>query len=336
MRAIILRIFGQMWNDKRSLALILFAPILLMTLMYLVFGESSYVPKVAALGLPQQMTAELEKQDIKLEITKDTPDSLLKDRLADGVLYIEDGQLRLKMYEPDSVKSQKITKAVSEALKKFSPASQEMKVSFLLGDADAKLFDRLAYVFLGIVSFMFVFLISGISFIRERTLGTMERFMLTPIRRFTVVTGYVLGFGFFAILQSVLVVLYAKYVLDITVGGSLFYVMLIMVLLSFVAVTAGAVVSVFANNEFQVVQFIPLVIVPQIFFSGLIPVETLPYSLDKLAYVMPVYYACHALKDVLLGTGGFTEIWIDCLILLGFVLVLMIANVLLLKRYRTI
>ena len=336
MRAIILRIFGQMRNDKRSLALILFAPVLLMTLMYLVFGESSYVPTVAALGLPQQMAAELQKQDIKLEITEDTPDSLLKDRLADGVLYLEEGQLRLKMYEPDSVKLQKITKAISGALKKFSPVSQEIKVSFLLGDADAKLFDRLAYVFLGIVSFMFVFLISGISFIRERTLGTMERFMLTPIRRLTVVTGYVLGFGFFAVLQSILVVLYAKYILDITIGGSLIYVMLIMVLLSFVAVTAGAVVSVFANNEFQVVQFIPLVIVPQIFFSGLIPVDTLPYSLDKLAYGMPVYYACHALKDVLFGVGGLAEIWTDCLILLGFVLMLMIINVLLLKRYRTI
>lgn len=336
MMAIILRIIKQMLNDKRSLALVIFAPILIMTFMYFIFGDSNYKPKINAVNLPSQIVSALEKQDATITNVVGNTDDILKDKTADAVLYIQDGKMIIKFYEPDSVKTSKITKTITTALNSINPNAQTLNISFLYGNNDSNTFDRLIYVFLGIFSFFFVFLISGISFIREQTLGTMERCMLTPISRISVVLGVLIGFGIFGVLQSVVLVLYCKYVLSITVLGSLLTVILIMVLLSLVAVALGAVVSVFSNNEFQIMQFIPIIIVPQIFFSGLIPIDTLPYNLDKLSYVMPVFYACSGLNDVIIKGYNVIQVLPYCLALVSFIFVLFIINVLLLKKYRTI
>ena len=336
MVAIILRIIKQMVNDKRSLALILFAPILILSFMYLIFGEPNYTPKLAAIGVPEKITKAIENGGADIIKSEEDIDTLLKDRKVDAVLYIKEGKMSLKMYEPNSIKTSKITKVISTAMESLNPNAQKLDISFLYGNAEGSTFDSLAYAFLSIFSFMFVFLISGISFIRERTLGTMERFMLAPISRHEVVLGFILGFGFFAVLQSILLVVFIKYALGVTILGPLGGVVLIMVLLSFVAVSLGAVVSVFANNEFQVVQFIPVVIVPQIFFSGLIPVDTLPYGLNKLAYIMPVYYASSSLNEIMVKGSDVLGVLPYCIYLLVFILVLYIGNVVLLKKYRTI
>lgn len=88
----------------------------------------------------------------------------------------------------------------------------------------------------------------------------------------------------------------------------------------------------FAQNQFQMIQFIPIIIVPQTFFSGLIPIDTIPYGIGKLCYIFPVYYGCHALKDVMIYGYKITDIiwFLGGLIL--FTVVLFFANVMALKR----
>ena len=196
------------------------------------------------------------------------------------------------------------------------------------------MFDNMGYILLGVMSFFFVFLLSGVSFIRERTTGTLERLMLTPIKRYEVIVGYTLGFGIFAVLQSIVIVLYCQYVLHIQITGSVFLCILIMSLLALTAVSTGTLISIFANNEFQVVQFIPVIIIPQIFFSGLIPVDTLPFHLGILSYIMPVYYGCMALHDVMVKGFEITQIWDSLVALLVFIIVLSVINTFALKKYR--
>ncbi len=336
MRATIIRIIKQMLNDKRSLALVLFAPMLLMTFMYFIFGTSNYTPSIVVKDLDPFLVEKLQLQDVNFVESFESNEMILKNKIADAVISLENGQLVIEMMEPDSVKTAAVTKVLSDAMKQMMPKALTLKMSFIYGSNEANVFDSLGYALLGVLSFFFVFLIAGISFIRERTLGTMERFMLTPISRPAVVSGFLLGYGVFAVLQSILVVLYSKYVLSMVISGSIFAVVVIMTLLAFVALALGAVVSVFANNEFQVVQFIPIIIVPQIFFSGLIPVDTLPYHLDKLAFLMPVYYACTGLKDVMIKGASLEDILPVCGILVGFIVVLFGLNILLLKRYRTL
>jgi len=336
MRATFLRIFKQMINDKRSLMLILFAPILIMTFMYLIFSDHDYTATLALKGVPLTLQEALKKQDVTLIDLEKNTDQILLDHDADAVLIFDQGKLILRLREPDGTKAAAVTKALNQALKSMNPNATDITMSFIYGSSEKSVFDSLGYVFLGVFSFFFVFLIAGISFIRERTLGTMERFMLTPISRKAAVAGFLMGYGLFAVLQSILLVLVSKFVLNMAIEGSLMALIILMTLLSFVALAMGAVVSVFANNEFQVVQFIPVVIVPQIFFSGLIAVDTLPFHLDKLAYFMPVYYACNGLKKVMVEGAGLwdvlPEIGILCLIIAG----LFALNVRLLKRYRVL
>jgi ABC-2 type transport system permease protein len=109
-----------------------------------------------------------------------------------------------------------------------------------------------------------------------------------------------------------------------------------MILMSMSAVCIGAFCSIFANNEFQIMQFIPVVIIPQIFFSGLISLDTLPYHLGILAKIMPVYYACDALKAITIKGQKLAEILPDVAALLIFIGLFFILNTFALKKYRKI
>jgi len=336
MKAIIIRIIHQMINDKRSLALILFVPIVIMTFMYLVYGNASYVPKIALQNIPESVETIIANQNINIVEIDGEVDQMLEAKTIDGVIYIDATGMHLKMLELNSMKVSLITKEVQNAIKIINPSLPSLEIEYLYGDVMESTFDSLGYVLLGVLSFFFVFLISGVSFVRERTLGTMERFMLSPVSRSKVVLGFLFGFGIFAVLQSILVVLFVKYVLGLVIVGSLLGVIIIMMLLAFVAVALGSLVSTFANNEFQVAQFIPLIVVPQVFFSGLIPIEMLPFGIGKLAYVMPVYYACDALNLLMVKGEGLISVLPQAGILLGLVLVLFFLNTIMLKKYRTI
>jgi ABC-2 type transport system permease protein len=338
MKGIIFRIIRQMLNDKRSLALMIFAPILILTLLYFLLGDSTYIPKVGVPGnMPGQAVSKLSDHDLDVTVLETNADSdqLLENGTLDAYLSMGTGGISIKMLEPDSVKMSKITASVKDALSTAGSSASGLDISYIYGNISST-FDSLAYVLLGVISFFIVFILAGVSFIRERTTGTMERLMLTPVKRSEVALGYTVGFGIFAAIQSILIVIYTQNVLGLHFSGSVLLAILIMILLAFSAVATGTVISIFANNEFQVVQFIPIIIIPQIFFSGMIPIDTLPYHLGYLSYIMPVYYGCTALKNVVVKGQGFTDIWPHLAVLAAFILVLSLINTLALKKYRRI
>ncbi|MEL4105278.1 ABC transporter permease [Oscillospiraceae bacterium WX1] len=337
MKGVFLRVIRQMANDKRSLALIFIAPLMILTLLFLLLGDSPYVPKLGvSSSMPSQAVTRLEEQAVTVTVLAADADveALLKNGDIDAYLSMSPGSANIRMLEPDSVKMGKITTAVKNALE-TSPGQQGLNFSYIYGEVTST-FDSLGYVLLGVMAFFVVFILSGVSFIRERTTGTMERLMLTPVRRLSVAAGYTAGFGVFAAVQSAVLVLYAQSVLGLHFSGSVLLAVLIMVLLAFTAVATGTFISIFANNEFQVVQFIPVIIIPQIFFSGMIPIDTLPYHLGLLSYIMPVYYGCTALKAVLLKGEGVAAVWPYLLVLVGLLLLLSLINTLALKKYRSI
>lgn len=238
------------------------------------------------------------------------------------------------MLELNSTKYRLIMTEVQSAMTTLNPTSSTIDVTYVYGGESESTFDSIGYILLGVSSFFFVFIIAGVSFVRERTIGTMERFMLAPIARYKVVLGVLLGFGLFAIIQSIIVILFVHYVLGLMIASNVLYVIFVMTVLALVAVAFGALISTFAENEFQVAQFIPVVVVPQIFLSGLIPIETIPLGLGNLAYITPVYYACDALDKLMIR--GTLDIGLDLLVLFGFIVVFFIINTLLLKKYRQI
>lgn len=204
---------------------------------------------------------------------------------------------------------------------------------FLSPEADE--LDILAPVFLAYFGYFFVFMLTGISFLRERVGGTLERLLSTPVSRAEIVLGYSLGFGFFATLQVIVLTLFVLGRLDVpsigplpafTIGlaiqsaGSPLIAFLITILLSLGAVNLGIFLSTFARTELQIIQFIPLVIIPQGLLGGIFwPLDRLPDVLQAVAHALPMAYAVDGLKAVMLRGADLTDatVRLDVLVLAG-------------------
>ncbi len=334
MLSIFKRILGQMKNDKRSLGLLLFAPLLILTLLFFILGDSNYTPQIAVYDMNEKFVAELENYaTVILETEKPEAADYLEVNDVDALIWADSAGTHIELLEKNS-KSVAALEAIQDTTKALQPTQNELIVDYVYETSGDNQLDSLSYVFLGVISFFFVFILSGMSFVRERFGQTLERMLMTPIRRVDVIGGYTLGYGLLAAVQSVVIILYAVYVLQLQVEGSVALCTFVMILMAFSAVSVGALVSIFANNELQLVQFIPVIIIPQIFFSGLIPIDTIPFGLGNLCYLTPIYYGCTALEMIMIQGKGFAEIWPWLAGSVIFIGVLFLANVTALKKYR--
>lgn len=335
-RAVAMRILRQMRHDKRTLALMLMAPILVLTLIYFVLDETNSEGKVAIISAPDSyinaladyniITFHYDERDARIALERGEVDATVQ--ISNGKSYIEvDGS--------DSSKASMVLNGLERAKTGSSLNRPDLKseVYYIYGYEDLSTFDNFGTILIGFMVFFFVFLIAGISFLQERTTGTLEKLLSTPIHRWEIVSGYVLGFGIITVVQSTLISLYVVYALGVMMVGSLFLVLVITFCTSMLALTLGILLSTAANNEFQMIQFIPVVIVPQVFFSGLFELSPLWEAVGK---IMPLYYVADALKEVMIKGNGLEEIYIDLLVMVGLSLLFMFANTLLLKRYRRI
>jgi ABC-2 type transport system permease protein len=166
----------------------------------------------------------------------------------------------------------------------------------------------------GFFAYFFVYILTGVSFLRERTGGTLERLLATPVTRGEVVIGYTLGFGLFATIQVAVLMLWAlgslnvpafgplpsfSIGLGVAVNGSPLLAFLVVLLLAVGAVSLGIFLSTFARTELQIIQFIPIVLAPQFLLSGvLFPVSALPSILRPIVAIMPLNYAVDGLRQV--------------------------------------
>lgn len=331
------RIIRQVAGDKRSVMMIIFAPLLILTLLYFLLGDTSYKPTIAIYEgkLLPAMASILKAEDANIVDIHEEVDSVryLKDhRDVDAVFSMSQAGIGIDMYESSS-KSAKALKLIQDALATLNP-SAKMTTTFVIGKENTSFFESMGFIFYGLFAFFFIFLISGMSLVKERSIGTLERFMMSPISRGSAILGYTVGYGVFAVLQAIVMTLFGIYVLGIGCEGNIIWAILTMLLLAISAVSLGFLVSTFSNSELQVVQIIPVAIIPQVFFSGLIPLDTIPYGLGKLGYFTPVFYGCTALKEIMVIGGGFGDIWPYLLGLLIYNLVLSILNMLALKKYR--
>lgn len=334
-KALTERIIRQFLRDKRTMALLFLAPLLVLTLVSLIFNGDAYRPSIGLVDVPSPIQAALEKSDAHLKtLSAAKANDELKDQKLDAVLKFEQGKPELTLEGSDPTSNRAVLEAFTNLGDGGQAAGVKPVIHYLHGGKSLNNFDNFGPVLLGIFVFFFVFLISGVSFLRERTNGTLERVLASPLRRGELVTGYFIGFGIFTIIQSALIAAYSVYVLDLWMAGSFWYVLLITLVLAFVALSLGMLLSTFANNELQMFQFIPLVIVPQVFFSGLFKLETISDWVSWISYVTPLYYGADALRGVMIRGEGWSGIWGDIGVLALFALVFIALNVLTLRKYR--
>ncbi|MDN6354479.1 MAG: ABC transporter permease [Lactiplantibacillus plantarum] len=401
--AIVRRVFKQMLRDKRTLALMFLAPLLIMALMYFLFQNNT--TQVATLGVhnvDHQVVKAINTKHVDIHhYSSNQAKAMIKQHDLDGYLTQKDGNLTITYSNSNPTNTSLIKAslqsglvklkiqtlvAATKAQKKVLQTQKQATVSklktalaqaqasgntaaaakiqkqlrqatasaaaptnsqsqtttyttsshYIYGSSDSTFFENFLPIFLGFFVFFFVFLISGVSLLNERTTGTLSRLLATPIRRSEIIMGYLIGYGGFAIIQTVLTVVFAITVFKIHLVGSIWLVFLTNLLLALVALTLGIFISTFANSEFQMIQFIPLIVVPQIFFAGLIPVDGMASWLQAIAHIMPLYYGANALTAVVTKGAGLGDIGVNLLILVGFMVVLTMLNIVGMKRYRKV
>ncbi|MCU4717328.1 ABC transporter permease [Halapricum hydrolyticum] len=181
--------------------------------------------------------------------------------------------------------------------------------------------EPVAPILLGVFVFFLTYILTAIGFLRERTAGTLERVLVAPVSRSGLVLGYVVGFGVLATVQSLVLLLAAVAFLDVSFANGVALFVLIELLGALTALGTGVVLSLFAQNEFQAIQFIPVVITPQVILGGtFMPVEELPTYLEYPARLMPITYLIDAMEYVVLDVGTTSEFWTAVAVLVGFVI----------------
>ena len=185
----------------------------------------------------------------------------------------------------------------------------------------ASTFDRVGLTMLGIFPFVVMFLVTSIAMLRERTSGTLERLLTTPLARLDLLLGYGLAFGLAAAAQAVVTVTVATTVYDLDVAGSVLLVVLIAVVDAVLGVALGLLASAFARSEFQAVQFMPVIVLPQFFLCGLlVPREQMDGWLQTISDVLPLTYAVEALQEVGRSPEATGTMWTDVGIVAGVAL----------------
>jgi ABC-2 type transport system permease protein len=245
-------------------------------------------------------------------------------------------QVRLEGSQPGL--SQSILQAVAQSFTSLAGQAGvrfSIERSYLYGGENFDTLDYFGAAFIGLVVFFLVFVITIVAFLRERSQGTLERLMASPLRRPEIVLGYMLGFTVLALIQAIEVLAFCLLVLHVHNSGNVGLIFLLEALMAIVAVNLGIFLSMFARTEFQAVQFIPLVIVPQVLLSGIIfPISTEPGPLQTLSQVLPLTYAVAGMRDIMIKGAdlSWSSLQLDLAVVLGFALLVIIAGAATLRR----
>lgn len=193
------------------------------------------------------------------------------------------------------------------------------------------IFQRIGPALLALFPFIVMFLVTSIATLRERTSGTLERLLSMPTGKLDFLLGYALAFGLVAIVQAVIVAWLSIGLLDLDVGGPTWMLILVAVLDALLGVALGLFVSAFAATEFQVVQFMPAVVLPQLLLCGLfVARDSLPRVLEVISDVLPLSYAVDAMNEV--QTSADPSVWGYTAIIVGFALGLLALGAATLRR----
>jgi ABC-2 type transport system permease protein len=338
--AVARRIVQQFIRDRRTLALVFLVPVAVILLLGYILRTAEgrtevavidqSVPSPSSPPVARLLRDFLARGDISVrDMSPEDAENAVREGDIDGIVVVsgdfgpqpgpgDEPQIELTLEGSNPQTSERLSRLLEQAatlLGQELPGMAERRAppvpldtAYVYAGPEFDTVDFEAPVLVGFFAFFFVFLLTVVSFLRERTTGTLERIMVTPAGRAELLLGYMIGFGIFAVLQSLVIVLVAVFILRINYEGNLLLIFVMTGILSLGAVNLGIFLSTFARTELQAVQFIPVVIVPQGLLSGVIwPVDTLPRWLEGVARALPLTYANSALRNIMLKGEGVAE-----------------------------
>lgn len=182
-------------------------------------------------------------------------------------------------------------------------------------------FDQIGPTMLAVLPMMLMFLVTSIAMLRERTTGTLERLLTTPLSRWNLLSSYGLVFGLLGVAQASLLATFVLGVYGVDIEGPIWALLIVALLDALVGVSFGLLASAFARTEFQAVQFMPLFIGPQIFLCGLFaPVDHMPDALAAFARILPMTWATDAVLDITTNPEVSSQTWVGIALLAALVI----------------
>jgi ABC-2 type transport system permease protein len=183
-------------------------------------------------------------------------------------------------------------------------------------------FDSIGLIMLGIFPFVIMFLITSIAMLRERTTGTLERLLTTPMGKLDLLFAYGIAFGIAAAIQASVAAGVAYWLFDLSTAGNRGLVILIAIANAVLGVALGLFCSAFARTEFQAVQFMPVVVIPQLLLCGLfVARDQMAGWLQAISDALPMSYAVEALQEVGRNAEATDILWRDLGIVAGCIVV---------------
>lgn len=353
--------FQTLRHDKRTLALMLIAPVMAMLIFGFAFGSGTKHVPVLLVNKDKGGLAEKYVKNLDSEILDITKTSDLESAKA----QVKNGEKVAVLYFPETFTVEVLAKQgaganvqlfidttnqqLAAAVQTQIPQAAQKTATTLGAKSNISIDTQYAFpeakdatstdtLVPGIMAFaitVFTTLITLLAFVGERTSGTLSRLRITPATEAEIVLGYEIAFGLIATLQGTLILSIALLVYHILVVGPLAVAALIVILTAIDAQAIGIVISAAAKRESQAVQFIPFIILPTFLLSGIfVSVQSLPKWLQPFSYILPPTWSIQALRDVLLRGWGLTEVWPQLLVLLAFAVVFTLLAILGLKRSK--
>jgi ABC-2 type transport system permease protein len=233
-----------------------------------------------------------------------------------------------------------ISKTVSEAIMEtIEDSGYELPITLDTENAiygkDADFMDFFVPGIMAFVVYLLTTLLTLITFVSERTSGTLERILATPTKESEIVIGYAIAFSVLGTIQAGVLLIVGIVVFDILIIGNVLIAFLAIALLAITCQALGILFSSLARREAQAVQFLPFIILPAFLLAGIFwPIEAIPAWLRPASYLVPPTYAVEACRGVMLKGWGFERIWIDIVALLIFAAVFLVMAMGTLRRRR--
>jgi ABC-2 type transport system permease protein len=371
--AVTKRVFRDIKNDKRTIALMLLAPIFAMFVFGLAFSgdvedvnvvvvnhdTGFQVPGGENLSLSQEIINNLDTKVLNIKYMSND---------ASAVGEVENGKAYAVIIFPENFTKTAYTGATNPSSNQStqivimadeSVVNIKNAIFSTVGDAatntmedqginpavkvnsdpvygeGAEFIDFFVPGIMAFVVYLLTTLLTLLAFVGERTSGTLERILTTPVKESEIVCGYALAFGIVGTIQAAFLLAVGVLVFKIDVVGNVLLAFLVVALLAVVSQALGILLSSLAKREGQAVQFIPFIILPVFLLSGVFwPIEAIPTWLRPLSYLVPPTYAVDACRAVILKGWGLDKIWVDVAVLVAFAALFLVMAALSLKRKK--
>ena len=367
------KLFWSLKHDRRTMALILVAPVMAMLIFGLAFsGEvkdvnviiinndrgASIPGKNVTLMLSEQVISAIDSEVLKIERGDDLDAALEKVRSGNAnsviifpanfsrdLMAFSQGEMTnateniiIRSDQSQVTVSQEVVSQVMGALSRTTEEAGfsnpiHIDASDPVYGKGATFLDMFVPGIMGFVVFLLTTILTLISFVGERTRGTLQRLLANSVTEGEVIFGYTVSFSIIGMIQVGILMTIAILAFGIIVEGNILLAFLIASLLAVVSVSLGILLSSLAKREAQAIQFYPLIVLPGFLLSGVFwPIEAMPYWLRPVSYMVPVTYAVNGLRSVLLRGWGITDIWVELAMLLAFAIVFQFLAVITLRK----